>query len=434
VTLPTADDPAKVIVGDSLAGLRTLPDGCVHCCVTSPPYWSLRDYQVAGQIGLEPTPAAFVARLVEVFEEVRRVLHPSGVLWCNMGDSYAAARGGTHQPAETLAGGRHGKTADGQRVNRGRGDTYNPARNATAIGLKHKDLVGVPWMLAFALRDAGWYLRSDIIWAKPSPMPESVTDRCTKSHEYVFMLAKRPDYYFDAEAIKEDSVRVGDVQTFAGAKGRAYEPQPGDPNYRNGNHQYGRTVTTPATRNKRTVWTIASEPYPEAHFATFPPALVEPMVKAGSSERGVCPACWAPWRRVVERETLRQRVAKAGNERHGRKADSGWRAGMPSLGNNHGSMPQGPTVKTLGWVPSCKCPPADPIPSLILDPFAGSGTTLAVAVKLKRRAIGIELNAEYAALAEKRLAEPLGTGGLFSSPTPVVVDLFADPAADRGAT
>lgn len=167
-----------------------LADASVQCVVTSPPYWGLRCYGVDGQLGLEKTPEEYVANMVAVFREVRRVLRDDGTLWLNLGDSYAADRGGTHQPAETAAGGRHGKTVDGERVNRGRQDGYSPSRNAPAIGLKHKDLVGIPWRVAFALQADGWTLRSDIVWSKPNPMPESVTDRPTKAHEMLFLFSK----------------------------------------------------------------------------------------------------------------------------------------------------------------------------------------------------------------------------------------------------
>src|SRR5690606_27883495 len=195
----------RILIGDCRDRLREMADASVHCVITSPPYYGLRDYGHDRQIGLEPTPDEFVAELVAVFREVRRVLRDDGTLWLNLGDSYAAQRGGTHQPAETLAGGKGGRTADGARVNRDRYDGYNPTRNAHAIGLKHKDLIGIPWRVAFALQADGWYLRQDIIWHKPNPMPESVKDRCTKAHEYVFMLSKSARYYWDADAVKEDA-------------------------------------------------------------------------------------------------------------------------------------------------------------------------------------------------------------------------------------
>ena len=257
--------------GDALTVLQDMPDQSVQCCVTSPPYWGLRDYGVDGQLGLEKTPEEYVLKMVEIFEEVRRVLKDNGTLWLNLGDSYAAQRGGTHQPAETLAGGQHGYTSDGNRTNRGRGDIYIPSRNAGAIGLKHKDLVGIPWRVAFALQADGWYLRSDIIWSKPNPMPESVKDRPTKAHEYIFLMSKSAKYYYDQDAIREDFADDGmgiDNPQSGLAKGV----------WTKGQEQGG--------RNRRSVWTVSTQPFPGAHFAVFPPKLIEPCILAGCQEGG----------------------------------------------------------------------------------------------------------------------------------------------------
>ena len=264
----------RVIIGDCIEGMRGMPDQSVHTCVTSPPYFGLRDYGMAGQIGLEATPDAFVARLVEVFREVRRVLRDDGTLWLNLGDSYAAQRGGTHQPAETLAGGKGGKTADGANVNRDRHDGYNPTRNASGIGLKHKDLIGIPWRVAFALQADGWYLRQDIIWSKPNPMPENVSDRCTKAHEYLILLSKSDRYFFDAEAIKEPSrgrEKFGNSRAIVHADRQDCDRQ---------------DMTPTVDRNKRSVWAVATSPFKGAHFATFPPDLIEPCILAGSPVGG----------------------------------------------------------------------------------------------------------------------------------------------------
>ena len=331
--------------------LNTFPllDKSVHCVVTSPPYWGLRDYGMSDQIGLEPSPVEYVNHIRQVFREIHRVLRDDGTVWLNLGDSYAAQRGGTHQPAETLAGGIGGKTEDGEAVNRGRHDGYNPSRNASAFGLKHKDLCGIPWRVAFALQEDGWYLRQDIIWNKPSVMPESVRDRCTKSHEYMFLLTKSDKYYFDNEAIKEPAVstdtskRNRDETKLNNTPGRT--------------KMAGLKTNHYTTRNKRSVWTIASKPYKGAHFATFPPKLVEPCVLAGTSEKGCCAACGAP--------VIRQ-------------------------------------VKTIGWESSCSCTTAV-VPCRVLDPFSGSGTTVMVSQSLGREGIGFELNPEYIALAEERL-------------------------------
>lgn len=294
-----------ILCGDSLEKLREIESETVDCCITSPPYYGLRDYGSDNQIGLENTPDEYVEKLVSVFREVRRVLKKDGTLWLNIGDSYAAQRGGSHQPAETLGGGEHGYQ-DGARVNRGRGDTYNPTRNASAIGLKHKDMIGIPWMLAFALRKDGGYLRQDIIWHKPNPMPESVRDRCTKSHEYIFLLAKSQKYYFDADAIREKAVST-DKRPSALIRARdkgyatkdAMNPQAymkpthpfggrkyGDCSDKHFRTKSGNEYTASGYRNKRDVWSITTKPFKGAHFAVFPEELIEPCVLAGSKMGG----------------------------------------------------------------------------------------------------------------------------------------------------
>ena len=252
----------RIIIGDCRETLRTLPAGSVNCCVSSPPYWGLRDYGHGDQIGLEQTPDEYVAQLVAVFREVRRVLRDDGTLWLNLGDSYAA-HGAGH-------GGKEAAYLD---------RSARKARKAPP-GLKPKDLVGIPWRVAFALQADGWWLRSDIIWAKPNPMPESVTDRPTKAHEYVFLLTKSARYWYDADAIAEPtSYPVPDDRALSG------DYSDGSGRNDNGEHRSGGFVTG-ATRNARTVWTIATQPYPGAHFAVMPPALAERCIKAGCPEGG----------------------------------------------------------------------------------------------------------------------------------------------------
>ena len=260
-----------ILTGDCIAAMKTLEEKTVQTCVTSPPYFGLRDYGHPGQIGLEPTPEDFVAAMVAVFREVRRVLRDDGTLWLNLGDTYAANRGGTTPPAQTVAGGIGGK--GGQKERRGQADGYNPTRDCTRYGLKHKDLIGIPWRVAFALQADGWYLRQDIIWHKPNPMPESVRDRCTKAHEYIFLLSKSPKYFFDNEAIKEPAIcsnsnRPSKVRGDFDGKNKI----PGKEGFR----------AIVDTRNRRSVWSVATKPYNGAHFATFPPALIEPCILAGS--------------------------------------------------------------------------------------------------------------------------------------------------------
>ena len=273
-------DGVTIHNGDCLEVLRTLPDESVQCCVTSPPYWGLRDYGHDGQIGLESTPEAYVGRMVEVFREVRRVLREDGTLWLNLGDSYAAS--GVSGLGTTSG---HGKFRGGAKT-----DSRIRERSCPA-GLKVKDLVGIPWRVAFALQADGWYLRQDIIWHKPNPMPESVTDRCTKAHEYVFLLAKSPRYYYDAEAIQENSV---DKESINGRRPRKHhalaEMDPtGFGATRLGflNGRSNQAGTTYPTRNRRSVWTVTTKPYSGAHFAVMPPDLVKPCILAGCPEGGV---------------------------------------------------------------------------------------------------------------------------------------------------
>lgn len=266
----------RILVGDTRDRLKELPDESVHCVVTSPPYFGLRDYGMAGQIGLEQTPDAYVAELVGVFREVRRVLRDDGTLWLNLGDSYAGSGKGGNPD-----GGKQATNKGSQSVGCLYG-TEKTAREAAVTnvtrksfdGIKAKDLIGIPWRVAFALQADGWYLRQDIIWSKPNPMPESVTDRCTKAHEYLFLLSKSARYYFDAAAIAEPVARefwnesVGQEYMTA-ADGRL------DGGKRKGNGPMD------GTRNRRSVWTVATQPFKEAHFATFPPALIEPCIMAG---------------------------------------------------------------------------------------------------------------------------------------------------------
>ncbi len=253
-------------IGDCLDVLRGLPDQWAHMCVTSPPYWGLRDYGHDGQLGLEETPEAYVARMVEVFAEVRRVLRDDGTLWLNIGDSYASSP----------ASGGPGKQWEGNNQRTPMDRAY-----LRPDGLKPKDLVGIPWRLAFALQADGWYLRSDIIWHKPNPMPESVTDRPTKAHEYVFLLAKSARYYYDADAVREAGKGLPSGNGFAGRQGGARQTAVSGGGGRDARHEPG------SGRNKRTVWTTATKPYSGAHFACYPPELIKPCVMAGCPEGGI---------------------------------------------------------------------------------------------------------------------------------------------------
>jgi DNA modification methylase len=249
---------ARIMVGDAVSRLRELSNGVVRTCVTSPPYWGLRDYGNDGQLGLESTPQEFVENLCQVFDEVRRVLADDGTLWVNLGDSYAGSGKGGQSAAK-------------------RSENWQPEyanKGLVPEGLKPKDLVGIPWRFAFAMQDRGWYLRQDIIWAKPNPMPESVTDRCTKSHEYVFLLTKNPRYYFDHEAIKQPV--KGNWGTRNRENGKYHKEGTGLEPHTGLTKEY-------ETANKRSVWTVNTKGYKEAHFAVYPPELITPCVLAGSA-------------------------------------------------------------------------------------------------------------------------------------------------------
>ncbi|HET6631545.1 MAG TPA: site-specific DNA-methyltransferase [Rhodanobacteraceae bacterium] len=364
----------QIHVGDCLEVMRGMPAESVQCCVTSPPYYGLRDYDVRPTswpateatifpafpplaipameccLGLEPDPWAFIAHCVEIFREVRRLLRNDGTLWLNIGDSYCGARRGGQGDKCGLEGSRHNQRESrrAQTASRRRDDEPIPRSDIAHEGLKSKDMLGIPWMLAFALRADGWYLRQDIIWSKTNPMPESVRDRCAKAHEYMFLLSKSPRYYFDAEAIAEPIAaasiarlsqpnlanQAGSVRVPGKSNGpmKAVGPRFGGDKYGADAREQSRTKSgnewtgDSGTRNKRSVWTVATQPFKEAHFATFPPALVEPCILAGSPGGGV-----------------------------------------------------------------------------VLDPFSGAGTTALVAEELGRQYIGIELNPEYAEIADARL-------------------------------
>lgn len=327
----------RILTGDCRQRLRDLPEESVHCVVTSPPYWGLRDYGIGGQVGLEETADAYIATLVDVFREVWRVLRQDGTIWLNLGDSYAGSWGAQAKRETPGEISRNSVRNHPKRV-----------RNTGSIrqaGLKPKDLIGIPWRVAFALQADGWYLRSEIVWAKPNPMPESVTDRPTSAHEKVFLLTKSPRYFYDAEAIREaaayagpnapDKIKSPHGQGYSrravNGDGRKRGVPPRHAQYDSSQRVGLDVVGRGFGRNARNVWEIASVPYREAHFATFPPALAERCIKAGS-----------------------------------RPGDT------------------------------------------VLDPFAGAGTTGLVADRLGRDAILIELNPEYASMAERRVRGDAG--------------------------
>jgi DNA modification methylase len=276
----------KCHFGDCIETMRSMPDGIVQTCVTSPPYFGLRDYGHDGQIGLEPTPAEFVAKLVEVFREVRRVLKDDGTLWLNLGDTYNNNPSTSSIPRAEQGNGSGAFQIPPEKHMQANRAKANKAQPLIDAGIKKKDLIGIPWRVAFALQADGWYLRQDIIWHKPNPMPESVTDRCTKAHEYIFLLSKSATYYFDAGSIKEPAVKGGMKAGYAGHAGRETRAQSMG-RVASGNEAKDEAVFNAEDRNKRSVWTVNGAPFPGAHFATFPTALIEPCILAGAPAGGV---------------------------------------------------------------------------------------------------------------------------------------------------
>lgn len=374
--------------GDCRDVLQTLPAQSVHCVVTSPPYWGLREYGNGTKgIGLEATFAEYLTNLADVFAAVWRVLRDDGTLWVNMGDAYNANGRNGHGIRIGMKQGTNRASANGS-------DNSRP----TVLHFKPKDLIGQPWRLAFALQDAGWYLRSDIIWHKPNPMPESAQDRPTKSHEYVFLLTKQPRYFYDAEAIREphealravSSANINKTDYIAG--------------HNQGFHGHGMATTHrnyhPTGRNKRTVWTIPTQPYSAAHFATFPQVLARTCILAGTSLHGCCAACGAPWKRVMEKHDTGKT----------QRTGQGWNLGEGGHGTIHPNGRQSETQTnpvyaqvTTGWQPTCTCNAAV-IPCTVLDPFGGAGTTALEADRQGRHAISIELNPDYSQLGQDRVS------------------------------
>ncbi len=331
----------KVINGNCLEMLDQLPEQSVNTCVTSPPYWGLRDYGESDQLGLEETPEEYVENMVAVFREVKRVLRDDGTVWLNLGDSYVSNHATGTKDSDT--GWKHGEISQGYQ-----------ARAGGAGGVfKTKDLVGIPWMVAFALRADGWYLRQDIIWHKPNPMPESVTDRCTKSHEYIFLLSKNKKYYYDNEVIKEDSI---DPESLTGRRPRnaAQMFHHDAKNYKfsgsvNEDGSLGDVGKVYNKRNKRSVWTITTKPYKEAHFATYPPDLIEPCILAGCPEE-VCVKCETPYERKVESKRLKRNELPKDDPRYRPNTYEG------SYKDINGKADAGYTeTKDLGLEKQCDC-------------------------------------------------------------------------------
>ena len=369
----------RILIGDARERLAALPRDSVHCVVTSPPYWGLRSYTGdPGMIGLEPTFDEHLNNLVAVFREVRRVLRPDGTLWLNYGDAYSG-------------GIRAGGSPDGDR--RGRADMKAVAIPKRGKQWKPKDLMQMPARVAMALQADGWWLRSEIVWHKPNPMPEPVRDRPTSAHEKVFLLSRSARYFYDAEAVRTDSATM--CRRNPGAKSNRNDVSSTSDD-RSGGH-----LGASHGANLRNVWRISPALFRDAHFATFPPKLVQPCVKAGTSEKGCCPDCGAPLERVVERQAgMAKDTPKILAAHHARSG--GGVTG--TVGKSGGARVEGRTV-TTGWPLTCECNEAEPVPCTVLDPFGGAGTVGLVAMGLGRDAILIEISPEYGEMARARLAE-----------------------------
>jgi len=373
----------QIITGDCIEGMKTLPEGSVHTCITSPPYFGLRSYEGGdAEIGQEETVDEYVQKMVEVFREVRRVLRDDGTLWLNLGDSYMAAKN-CAPPPQTI-GGQRGMPSD-----------FVPGNRKDQKGLKTKDLIGIPWRVAFALQADGWWLRQDVIWHKPNPMPESVTDRCTRAHEYIFMFSKKSHYFYDHEAIKEAAVSAPH------APGNKNRTQPEDKGARDPALEPERVWGGDGKKNKRSVWTVNTKGYKGAHFAVYPKELITPCILAGSSEHGCCSKCGTPWVRKVETtRSFESGSGKSGNMPEGKNGKN------LQGGGETRDIRRGPVchTKTVGWESNCSCE-AEVVPCTVLDPFTGSGTTAVVALSNGRNYVGTELNPEYVKIAEDRIRE-----------------------------
>lgn len=367
-----------IFIGDSLTWLKKLPSDSVHCVVTSPPYYGLRDYGIAGQMGLEETPEQFLENMTTLFREVRRVLRHDGVAWVNMGDSYATSVNG-RSAEDTKAIGNDDRTF------------RNKPFSTVGNGYKSKDLMMIPARLALSLQADGWWLRSQVVWHKPNPMPESVTDRPTKSHEFIYLLAKSERYWYDADAIRESySKEYSTPASFGGFGNRRETKYSSIGNFAQGEN----SVPKPELgRNKRDVWTIPTQAFADAHFATFPMELAETCILAGCPET-VCAVCGAGYVRVTE---------KTVNIESGNQNSDGFKGLDES--NRRANYPRATVlVNTLGYEPACTCN-AGTSHGMVLDPFGGAGTTALAAIKHNRHYQLIELNPAYVGIAQKRIRD-----------------------------
>lgn len=412
----------RVHIGNALELAADLPAESIHCIVTSPPYYGLRDYGLPpfdwqaveyapmpglspvrveawrGCLGLEPDPFMYVGHLVAIFRALRRALRSDGTAWVNLGDSYAGNNSSNGEGEE--------RSLKTEKFHGGKAH-LEQRRVIAETGLKPKNLIAIPWRAALALQADGWWLRSDVIWHKPDTMPESVTDRPTKAHEYLFLLSKSKRYFYDAEAVREanqiDPSSGWAKQIARGQNVGIYDYQKPSQKLVNRfdkdfDNEKGVEYRTNG-RNRRSVWQVATAQFKQAHFATYPPALIEPCILASTSERGCCPTCGAGWVRVVEREFVGEYNNKEAQQQQVRANTMSGGIDKVTLGRTEHIK-----MTTTGFRPACDCPTADPVPCVVLDPFIGSGTTAQVAIEHRRHWIGFEANPDYAGeLVSERL-------------------------------
>lgn len=391
----------RILVGDVIERLKGMKKKSIHTCITSPPYWNQRDYKVDGQIGLEPTPEDFITKMVEVFREVRRVLRDDGVIWINIGDSYASGGRKTNGPIDPATPqGRHRASKQDRNF-----------RAPQPANVKAKDLLGIPWLLALALRNDGWYLRSSIIWEKKNAMVHSVKDRCMTNHEYVFMLSKSPTYFFDNTAIREKTGREMTWEEYIANTGTDWQA---GKDRKNTDLEEGLGATSnklcggthPDGAAKRTVWSVNTKGIKDGHFASFPFKLIEPMILSATSHAGCCSKCGTQWVRKLKRVRHPTRPATT-SKMNKREAVN------PTKEYGHRDPKRHVTeTKTIGWKPGCDCKGAEEIPSTVLDIFGGSGTTACVALQKNRSAVLIELNPEYVEIMKRRIKRAQSKKGI----------------------
>jgi len=375
--------------GDVRETLPELPESSVHMCMTSPPYFGLRDYGDDEQIGLEESLDEYISELVGVGDALQRVLRDDGSWWLNLGDSYAGSGG---------SGGQwNGEESGSVEYAGDRGESYNGPLNESGFGRKNKMLV--PHRVAIALQEAGWVVRNDVTWVKPNPMPQSVEDRLNTTTEQIFHLTPQPDYWFDLDAIREPHAGSS-MQRISQNNGNPVN-NPEDVNHPDGMHNFNPDeLCHPAGKNPGDVFEVTTKPFPDAHFAVYPPALCEKPIKASCPPQ-VCVGCGAPYEREVKKDSLHSDELPEDHPEH--RPDRYARNEGMKMQNDSGRDWTYPVRETKGWNTTCDCDTDDTEPGIVLDPFAGAGTTLLKAKELGRRFVGIELNPEYADMARSRV-------------------------------